>query len=42
MQITFSGTSHGAPEPNRQCSALLLEAEGRFYLMDIGCMEFRL
>ncbi len=36
MKVTFFGSSHGRPEPNRRCSCALLEAEGRRYLIDIG------
>ena len=36
MRITFLGTSHGSPEPNRRCSATLIEACGRRYLVDMG------
>lgn len=36
MKITFLGTSHGLPEPDRYCSATLIEAGGRRYLIDAG------
>lgn len=38
MKLTFLGTSHGVPEPNRQCSATLVEVAGRYYVVDMGCM----
>ncbi len=37
MKITFFGTSHGYPEPNRKCSSTLVEAGGKRILIDIGC-----
>ncbi len=36
MKLHLIGTSHGAPEKNRACSAILLETEGRFYVIDAG------
>ncbi len=36
MKVTFFGSSHGVPEPNRRCSCALLEAADRKYLIDIG------
>ncbi len=36
MRITFLGSSHGVPEPNRRCSCTLLEVGERKYLIDIG------
>lgn len=36
MRITFFGSSHGVPEPNRKCSCTLVEAGGRKYLIDAG------
>lgn len=36
MHITFLGTSHGVPEPNRGCSCTMIEAGGRRYLIDAG------
>jgi len=36
MRITFLGTSHGSPEPNRRCSSTLIEAGGQYYLVDMG------
>lgn len=37
MRITFIGSSHGYPEPNRKTSCTLIEACGKKYLIDIGC-----
>ncbi len=37
MRITFFGTSHGYPEPNRKCSSALVEVCGKRILIDIGC-----
>ena len=36
MKVTFFGSSHGRPEPNRRCSCALLEAGSRKYLIDVG------
>ena len=36
MRITFIGTTHGVPEPNRKYSCSLIEAGGRKYLIDVG------
>jgi Predicted exonuclease of the beta-lactamase fold involved in RNA processing len=36
VKVTFFGASHGVPEPNRKCSCIMLEAAGRYYLVDIG------
>lgn len=36
MRITFIGTSHGVPEPNRKCSCTLIEIGDRKYLIDVG------
>ena len=36
MKVTFFGSSHGFPEPNRKCSCILLEAGDRKYLIDAG------
>lgn len=38
MKLTFLGSSHGVPEPNRQCAATLIEVSGRYYIVDMGCM----
>lgn len=36
MRITFIGTSHGVPEPNRKCSCTMIETSGRYYFVDMG------
>lgn len=36
MKLHFIGTSHGAPEKGRGCTALLLETDGDFYVIDAG------
>lgn len=36
MKLTFIGTSHGYPEPNRKCSCLMLEIGERVYFVDMG------
>lgn len=36
MQITFFGSSHGVPEPNRRCSSTLIEVGGKNYIIDLG------
>ncbi len=36
MKITFLGTSHGVPEPDRYCSCTLISTGGRNYLVDAG------
>ncbi len=36
MKITFFGTSHGIPEPDRFCTCILIEAAGKKYLIDGG------
>ncbi len=36
MRLTFLGTSHGVPAPDRFCTATLLECGGRAYLIDAG------
>ena len=36
MKLTFFGTSHGVPAPDRFCTATLLECGGRAYLIDAG------
>ena len=40
MKITFLGTSHGVPEPNRRCSCTMIEISGRYYFIDMGVMLF--
>ncbi len=36
MELTFFGTSHGAPEVGHFCSGTLLETAGASYLIDCG------
>lgn len=36
MKIHLIGTSHGAPEKNRGCTAILLETQGQYYVIDAG------
>ena len=36
MRITFVGSSHGIPEPNRKCSCIMLEMGDRIYFIDMG------
>lgn len=36
MKLHTLGTSHGATEPNKACSANLLEVNGAYYLFDCG------
>jgi len=36
MRITFIGSSHGIPEPNRKCSCTMIEIKGRYYFIDMG------
>ena len=36
MKLIFIGTSHGVPEPDRRCSACILETGGSYYLIDMG------
>ncbi len=36
MKVTFLGSSHGVPEPNRRCSCILIQAAGRYYVIDMG------
>lgn len=36
MQVTFLGSSHGLPEPNRKCSCLLLRVAENCYFVDMG------
>lgn len=38
MNITFLGTSHGIPEPNRRCSCTMLEFNDNIYFIDMGVM----
>lgn len=36
MKITFLGTSHGVPEPHRQCTCIMVEAGKNVYFLDMG------
>lgn len=36
MKLTFLGSGHGVPSPDRHCSATLLEVGGKRYLIDAG------
>lgn len=36
MKITFIGSSHGVPEPNRKCTCIMIEVAGRVYFIDMG------
>ena len=36
MKVTFFGASHGVPEPHRNYSCAMIEAEGKDYLIDMG------
>lgn len=36
MKLTFLGTSHGVPEPNRKCTSVMLTAGGKNYIIDAG------
>lgn len=38
MKITFFGSSHGYPEPNRKCSCSLIEIGENRYFIDMGTM----
>ena len=38
MKITFIGSSHGVPEPNRRCTCMMVEVAGRYYFVDMGAM----
>lgn len=38
MRITFLGSSHGLPEPNRQCTCTMLELGDKVYFVDMGMM----
>ncbi len=37
MRITFVGSSHGVPEPNRKCACTMIEVKGNIYFIDMGC-----
>lgn len=36
MRISFLGTGHGIPEPNKGCSSALIEVGDRRYIIDMG------
>lgn len=36
MKITFIGSSHGVPEPNRKCTCIMVEVGERVYFVDMG------
>ena len=36
MKITFVGSSHGVPEPNRKCSCIMIEIGEQIYFVDMG------
>ena len=36
MQITFIGTSHGVPAPDRYCQSIFVETEHNSYIVDAG------
>ena len=36
MKITFFGSSHGVPEPNRRCTSILIEVGENRYFIDMG------
>lgn len=38
MKLTFLGTSHGIPEPNKRGSCTMLEIENDLYFIDMGVM----
>ena len=37
MKITFLGTADGVPRPGRRLSSAMIEANGGFYFIDMGC-----
>lgn len=37
MRISFIGTSHGVPEPDRKCTSSMIEVNGYYYFIDMGC-----
>jgi len=37
MKITFIGSSHGVPEPNRKCACTMITIQDRIYFVDMGC-----
>lgn len=38
MKLTFLGTGHGVPEPNRRCSCTMVTVGDRVYFVDMGIM----
>ena len=36
MKITFVGSRHGVPEPNRKCSCIMIEIGEQIYFVDMG------
>ena len=38
MKITFFGSSHGVPEPDRHCSCIMVETAGNYYFLDMGML----
>ena len=36
MKITFIGSSHGVPEPNRKCTSIMIEVGTNVYFIDMG------
>ncbi len=36
MKLTFVGTSHGFPEPNRKCSCIMVTVGQNIYFVDMG------
>ena len=36
MRITFFGSSHGVPEPNRKCSSAMVSVGENNYFIDMG------
>lgn len=36
MKITFIGSSHGVPEPDRKCSGIMIEVNDHIYFVDMG------
>ena len=36
MKITFFGSSHGVPEPDRKCSCIMIETGENIYFVDMG------
>ena len=40
MKLTFLGTSHGVPAPDRYCQSILAETENHGYIIDAGAPVF--